>query len=134
MKNNDLKLLVADIDGTLVNEPREMMPITRAVLNDLHNRGILLGIASGRPIGEHLYAQKNGWNLNFDFDLWIGMNGGQLFDVIHGPRQDLHPLEPDTIRTILDMMEPIGANPFIYEGEDMFSLEEIGRASCRERV
>ena len=25
MKNNDLKLLVADIDGTLVNEPREMM-------------------------------------------------------------------------------------------------------------
>ena len=123
MKNNDLKLLVADIDGTLVNEPREMMPITRAVLNDLHNRGILLGIASGRPIGEHLYAQKDGWNLNFDFDLWIGMNGGQLFDVIHGTRQDFHPLEPDTIRTILDMMEPIGANPFIYEGEDMFSLE-----------
>ena len=71
MKNNDLKLLVVDIDGTLVNEPREMMPITRAVLNDLHNRGILLGIASGRPIGEHLYAQKDGWNLNFDFDFQI---------------------------------------------------------------
>ena len=59
MKEHDLKLLVADIDGTVVNEPREMMPVTRAVLNDLHKRGVLLGIASGRPIGEHLYAQKD---------------------------------------------------------------------------
>ena len=43
---NDLKLLIADIDGTLVNEARDMLPITRAVLNDLHKRGVMLGIRS----------------------------------------------------------------------------------------
>lgn len=120
---NDLKLLIADIDGTLVNEARDMLPITRAVLNDLHKRGVMLGIASGRPIGPHLYAQKDGWGLDFDFDLWIGMNGGQLYDVVNDTREDFHLLQPDTIRTILDLMEPFHANPFIYEGEDMFSLE-----------
>jgi len=55
----NIKLFVADIDGTLVNEAREMMPLTRAVLNDLHCRGILMGIASGRPVGPHLYEQKD---------------------------------------------------------------------------
>lgn len=64
-----MKLLVADIDGTLVNEPREMMPLTRAVLNDLHTRGVLLGIASGRPLGPHLYEQKDEWKVNFNFDM-----------------------------------------------------------------
>lgn len=118
-----LKLLVADIDGTLVNEAREMMPLTRRVLNDLHNRGVLLGIASGRPIGPHLYAQKDDWNLDFDFDLWIGMNGGQLYDVKNDTVDTFYRLQPETIREIIDFMEPVAANPFIYEGEDMFSLE-----------
>lgn len=123
MKTENLKLIVCDIDGTLVNEARDMLGMTRKVLNDLHDRGILLGIASGRPIGKHLYAQKNDWNLDFDFDLWIGMNGGQLYDVLDHTTENFYKLEPDTIRMILDLMEPIHANPFIYEGEDMFSLE-----------
>lgn len=119
----NIKLIVADIDGTLVNEPRDMMPLTRACLNDLHARGIKIGIASGRPIGEHLYAQKDEWNVNFDFDLWIGMNGGQLYDVAKDKVDYFFKLQPETIKEIIMMMEPIKANPFIYIGEDMFSKE-----------
>ena len=33
----ELKLILADIDGTLVNEPREMMPYTREVIKYLHD-------------------------------------------------------------------------------------------------
>lgn len=118
-----LKLLVADIDGTLVSEEREMMPVTRKVLNDLHKRGILLGIASGRPIGPALYSQKDEWNVDFDFDLWIGMNGGQLYDVSTGKKDYFYKLQPDTIKTCIELMEPFKSNPFIYVGEDMLSLE-----------
>lgn len=119
----NIKLLVADIDGTLVNEPREMMPLTRKVLYDLHARGIQIGIASGRPIGPCLYAQKDEWDIGFDMDLWIGMNGGQLYDVKKDTVDYFYKLQPETIKEIITMMEPIQANPFIYVGEDMLSKE-----------
>ncbi|NLH64132.1 MAG: HAD-IIB family hydrolase [Erysipelotrichaceae bacterium] len=118
-----MKLLVADIDGTLVNEPREMMPLTRAVLNDLHTRGVLLGIASGRPLGPHLYEQKDEWKVNFNFDMWIGMNGGQLYDVHKDTYEHFYKLQPKTIEEIITFMKPMHANPFIYLGEDMLSEE-----------
>lgn len=117
-----VKLVVADIDGTLVNEPREMMPITRKVFQDLHKRGILLGIASGRPVGEHLYENAHEWGFDFDFDVWIGMNGGQLQDNVRKKYEEFYKLQPDTIKEIIELMEPIQANPFIYIGEDMLSL------------
>lgn len=118
---DNIKLIVADIDGTLVSEAREMMPLTRAALNDLHARGVRLGIASGRPVGPHLYEQKDSWNVNFDFDLWIGMNGGQLYDVGNDKYEEFYKLQPKTIEEIITFMKPIKANPFIYIGEDMLS-------------
>lgn len=133
----NIKLIVADIDGTLVNEERDMLPLTRACLNDLHARGILIGIASGRPIGEHLYAQKNDWNVDFDFDLWIGMNGGQLYDVRKDKTDYFYKLQPETIEEIIMMMRPIKANPFIYVGEDMLSEyvdDEMYASMARHKI
>lgn len=118
---NDVKLVIADIDGTLVNEQRELMPITRKVLYDLHKRGILLGIASGRPIGEHLYENAKEWGIDFDFDVWIGMNGGQLRDNVQHTEREFYKLKPDQIKEILELMKDVDANPFIYIGEDMLS-------------
>lgn len=119
----NIRLFVADIDGTLVNEPRHMMPLTRAVLNDLHQRGILLGIASGRPVGEHLYEQKDSWKVNFDFDMWIGMNGNQVYDVHKNTYEKFYELAPETIAEIISFMASMDANPFIYIGEDMLSKD-----------
>lgn len=117
----NIKLIVADIDGTLVNEARDMLPITRALLNDLHAKGILFGIASGRPIGPHLYDARKEWNFDFDIDLWIGMNGGQLYDVLKNQTEEFYKLDEKTIEEIIMMMRPMDANPFIYIGEDMLS-------------
>lgn len=117
----NMRLLVADIDGTLVNEARDMLPLTRAVLNDLHQRGILLGIASGRPLGPHLYGLKDIWKIDFDFDMWIGMNGGQLYDAHTGSYEHFYKLQPETIKEIITFMKPMHINPFIYIGEDMLS-------------
>lgn len=120
MKN--LKMIVADIDGTLVNQPREMMPITRKALKILHKHGILLGIASGRPLGDHLYAvAEETWHMDHGFDLFIGMNGGQIHDVLTGEDHGFYQLQPEDIEYIVRMMEPVDANPFIYIGEDMKS-------------
>ncbi|MCR5794451.1 MAG: HAD family hydrolase [Solobacterium sp.] len=122
---NELGFLVADIDGTLVNEPREMMELTKKVLTDLHRRGIRLGIASGRPLGEHLYSLPAFWGLDFQFDCYIGMNGGQLYDFEKDQYSEFYKLEPEVIRDVVELMDASGidANPFIYIGEDMLSRE-----------
>ena len=123
----DLRFLVADIDGTLVNEKRDMLDLTRRVLTDLHNRGVYLGIASGRPLGEKIYAMaRNSWGLDFDFDCFIGMNGGQLKDDLFDTTDEFFKLQPDVIKEILELMEGCGvfANPFIYIGEDMLSRDK----------
>ena len=76
-----------------------MLPLTRRVLTDLHNRGVLLGIASGRPVGPSLLnAVHDQWGLDFDFDCVIGMNGGQMRDGICGTDEAFYPLEPEVIR------------------------------------
>ena len=48
----DVKLVICDIDSTLVNEKKELMPITKEALIEVHNKGIYFGIASGRPVDE----------------------------------------------------------------------------------
>lgn len=132
----DLKLLIADIDGTLVNNARQMLPITKAVLEDLHERGVLLGLASGRPIGPHLLTSVHEeWGLSFDFDCYIGMNGGQLLDMEDDSFQEIYTLKPDTIREIFQAIQECGipGNPFLYEGEDILVLEmdELMQASVK---
>ena len=78
---DNIKLVIADVDFTLVDSKKEIQPLTRRMLNKLHEEGILLGIASGRPLGNHLKGRYQDWKLNSQFDLIIGMNGGEILDV-----------------------------------------------------
>ena len=75
--------IIADIDGTLVNKGESIMPITKAALEVLHQKGILLGLSTGRKINSSMFQRAKNWGLSFDFDIIIGMNGGQLWDSKH---------------------------------------------------
>jgi hypothetical protein len=125
------KLVIADIDGTLVNYGKEIMPLTRQALIDLHEKGVLLGIASGRPVGDQLKANAKRWGLDFQFDVIIGMNGGQLLDVKNDHYQEFFKLKADIIHEIIDMMRPLDLNPFVYKQGYMLSgrLDEEMKAS-----
>lgn len=46
---NDRKLLVLDIDGTLVNSRKEITDKTRNALIDIQSKGHIVALASGRP-------------------------------------------------------------------------------------
>ena len=76
------KLVICDIDATLVNEKKELTPRTKKALIKLHEKGIYFGIASGRPADE-LRRNKDYWDLPFDFDFVVGMNGAELWDGVH---------------------------------------------------
>ena len=126
------KLVIADIDGTLVNYGKDIMPLTRQALIDLHEKGVLLGIASGRPVGDQLKANAAKWGLDFQFDVIIGMNGGQLLDVRNNVYKEFYKLKAEYIHEIIDMMRPLDLNPFVYKEGYMLSgrLDEEMKASA----
>lgn len=123
--------MIADIDGTLVNHDKELMPLTMQAFIELHNQGVLLGIASGRPVGDQLKANASRWGLDFQFDVIIGMNGGQLHDFVDNSYQEFYKLDKEIIHEVIDMMRPLGLNPFVYKTGYMLSgrLDEQMQAS-----
>lgn len=117
MKNKNVNLVIADIDFTLVDRNKEIMPLTREMLKQLHNKGVLLGIASGRPCGEHLKSRYKEWGLDAQFDLIIGMNGGQIYDTRKDIFEEHYMLKKKYIKEIIKFMDPTDINCFVYQGE-----------------
>lgn len=120
---NDLKVVLADIDGTLVSKGEMIMPQTFDAVCRLHEKGILFGLATGRPVSKAMFRRKDDWGLPFDFDVLIGINGGQLWDRFHEGVESFHLLSTDTMREILAMMEPLHLVASIYEEESMVTTE-----------
>ena len=75
--------VVADVDGTINIKGSALMPRTLAAINRLHEQGILFGTASGRPLDHRTFDKAHEWGLSFEFDMAIGMNGGDLWDKDH---------------------------------------------------
>ncbi|MCC8154591.1 MAG: Cof-type HAD-IIB family hydrolase [Tannerellaceae bacterium] len=74
------KLLVLDVDGTLLNSQKEITPHTLATLTKAQQMGLRIVLASGRPthglidIAKQLELDKyNGYVLSY--------NGGRIFDM-----------------------------------------------------
>mgnify|MGYP002513958791 CR=1 FL=1 len=76
---SDADVFAADIDGTLVDKGKNMHEETRQALTRLHEKGVLIGVASGRPLDHRTVEKSREWNLPFGFDFAIGMNGGDLW-------------------------------------------------------
>lgn len=72
--------LAADIDMTLTAKGGPLPGIVVDAFRALHNKGVKIGIATGREIGEHLIRMDRSWNLGFDLDFVVGMNGGMVYD------------------------------------------------------
>lgn len=125
-------LIIADIDGTLAGKGQEMMPITRRAFQELHKRGAKLGVASGRPASDTLIKRTQCWDLGFDLDVLVGMNGGQVLDQNTGKYEEFYKLKKEYIKEIIEMMEPTGLNPFVYKTGYMLSqyLDERMSASA----
>ena len=114
--------IVADIDGTLVNKGESIMPITKAALEKLHQEGVLLGLSTGRKINSSMFNRAKDWGLSFNFDVIIGMNGGQLWDKDHEEIESYYLLSTADIKEIIERMSPLGLNVMIYEDDHMVTL------------
>ena len=107
----DYKLIVFDIDGTLVNSNHELTEYTRDVLLKLKENGILIGLASGRSI-DQLTRLAESWDV--PFDVFIGINGARLYDGINDECYSFFELKKEWVREIIEFMAPFNLNCHAY--------------------
>ncbi len=105
-----VKLVVCDIDNTLVPKHKQPSENTIACIHKLHESGILFGLASGRHT-EGLRSLANKWGIHCD--VLIGMNGGELQDEMTGEHWVQCQLKKEWVKEIFEIMEPFRglANP-----------------------
>ncbi len=77
------KLLVLDIDGTLLNDNKEITPRTQAALLKVQQMGIHIVLASGRPTNGVMPIAKK-LELNHYGGFILSYNGGQIINVQTG--------------------------------------------------
>lgn len=80
VKYMDLKAIVLDMDGTLLNSEKIISPKTRAKLIEAQEKGIKIVLASGRPIRGLLeFAEELEMDKYEGF--LVGYNGSLVYDV-----------------------------------------------------
>lgn len=77
------KLLVLDVDGTLLNKNNEISSRTQAALLKVQQMGVHIVLASGRPTGG-VIPIANALELNHYGGFVLSYNGGQIFNMQTG--------------------------------------------------
>jgi Cof subfamily protein (haloacid dehalogenase superfamily) len=124
---HDIRLLLADVDGTLVTKEKVLTEATKAAAAELHSVGIVLAITSGRPPrGMSMLIQA----LNLQGAI-AGFNGGVLVN------PDLSVIESHTLdlaaaTQALELMLAHGLDAWIYTPNDWLIRDRSAPHVARE--
>ena len=120
-------LVLADVDGTLVNEEKVLTKRAESAVKALHKAGIRFAITSGRPpLGMAMLFDA------LDIETPIaGFNGGLFVE------RDLTILKEKTVpadvaRQAIDLMRAHGLDTWIYSGNDWLITKAVAPHVARE--
>ncbi len=123
----DIKLLLADVDGTLVTKEKHLTDRAIAAVQKLRAKGIKFAITSGRPPrGMQMLIAP----LGIDTPV-AGFNGGLWVN------PDLSPIEARTLpRAVAErsiaLLREAGLDPWVYSGEDWLVADKEAPHVARE--
>jgi Cof subfamily protein (haloacid dehalogenase superfamily) len=122
-----VKLMLADVDGTLVTQDKVLTDKAISAVRDLHQAGVLFAITSGRPPrGMAMLADP------LDLQTPIAaFNGGVLVN------RDMSVIEQrvlpeDLVAPVADMMGSFGLDVWLYSGADWYVPKADGPHVARE--
>ncbi|AQU87452.1 haloacid dehalogenase [Komagataeibacter nataicola] len=123
-----IRLVLADVDGTLVTKDKILTPRAIRAVERLRERGILFTITSGRP--------PKGMKMVIDplkiSEPIAGFNGGMMvkpdFTVI-----EARTLPADTARKVIGIIRDHKADPWVYDGNDWIVSKRDAPHVAREQ-
>ena len=111
-----IKVVVCDLDGTLVVTRQPMSQRGKQAIRTLREKGYIFGIASGRNIGD-LKSMMKTWGIEEnEYDFIVGLNGSELWDGIHDKVHTYFQMKPEWIQETFEIMRPFEHNPVMYFG------------------
>lgn len=119
MATNKIKLAAFDMDGTLLNDKKEITPKTEKVLKELQKQGVELAFITGRVyVSPYYYAKVHGLDL-----MIAATNGSHVVDkdgkVIYEAK-----LEKETVNKVLDLLKDTGFYFHLYPIDGLITSEE----------
>lgn len=111
----DIKMIVCDLDGTLLNDEKYISETNKTAIRECRKQGIKFAIASGRPIEPILMLIKE-WGIEHDVDFVLGMNGGITYDCHTKEMKEYHLMSGEIIKEIMDHFDGMNVRFFIFEG------------------
>jgi hypothetical protein len=125
--SRDIKLLMADVDGTLVTRDKTLTPAALAAAADLRRSGIGLALTSARPPqGMRMLVEP----LDLELPL-AGFNGGLIMDVKLRELES-HPIAPEAVRAAVQLLRETGLDIWIYTDGAWFVTAADGPRVARE--
>lgn len=118
MNVKDIRLIVMDIDGTLVNSQRQLTPKTKEALIRLEEHGICLALASGRPYKGLIQLAKQ---LKMDEynGILISSNGARAEILPSRTVRFEHAIPTELAKEVLEHLKQFDVYPMIEDGNYM---------------
>ncbi|MGH7879338.1 MAG: HAD hydrolase family protein, partial [Candidatus Binataceae bacterium] len=123
----DIRLLLADVDGTLVTNDKVLTEAAKAAARALHDAGIMLAITSGRPPrGMSMLIEPLALK-----GAIAGFNGGVF---VHPDLSviESHTLDPDTAKETVKLILDQGLDAWVYTEEEWLIRDEDAPHVARE--
>jgi Cof subfamily protein (haloacid dehalogenase superfamily) len=129
MVSSEIKLVLADVDGTLVTSAKELTSQTIAAVHQLNEAGIAFAVTSGRP--------PRGLTMLVD-PLRIttplaGFNGGMVVDAEMRVLEE-KVLPAELVAPIIDVLSNAGLSVWVFQGIEWYVLDEKGPHVAREMI
>ena len=111
-----IKLVVSDIDGTLVNSEKELLPQTKNAIDRFIGKGGIFAIASGIPnkgieryINELDLCNRGGYIISY--------NGSRITDLSTGKVVYQKNIEVEQVKEIIDIADGLGVPLTTYKDD-----------------
>ena len=116
-----IRLLLSDIDGTLVPPDKVLTERSIQAVNNLRHAGILFAITSSRPPrGLSMYIEP----LKLSTPI-AGFNGGMIIDPDRNVLEELT-IDDDIVTTTIDFLDEHDVTAWIYRGQEWYVRDPNG--------
>ena len=131
----DTRILFTDLDGTLLNDQKEITPGNRSAIEDALSRGHKIVISTGRPLASaRIQAERIG--LTREGCYAITYNGGQIYDMYHQETIYGRTLSADLVKPLFTSAFEMGIHIQTYSSRhilsehDTYELRKYAQINC----
>jgi Cof subfamily protein (haloacid dehalogenase superfamily) len=121
MTESPIRLLLSDVDGTLVTTDKVLTPETVRAVTQLRDHDVMFSITSARPPrGFSMFVDPLGLAVPLG-----AFNGGLMVQPDMSPINEL-PIDSSIVEPILDSLHSSGVSIWVYQNTDWFVLDLDG--------